>query len=327
MSKSALDRLGTRLAANEPVAETDREAFAAVASFYQEVLDTVTAQLAALGFEATPRVKTTPTLVDKLRRQHTRLSQVQDLAGARFTVQDRAAQDWAVAAITSKYESLGCTYKVDDLRGDPSHGYRAVHVIVSVDRVPVEIQVRTELQDSWAQIVEDLGDRWGRGIRYGGEPEHADALIRAGDIVTSRRAAMGLLVVLSEAIAKHEQDFAQVEDAKEALDELVGAFEQIAQRTTRVGVRNEDTLNEISPDLRDVLVGLGETFERAPAIDASALMTGWREGTFAEYVAALRRVLAAFGELVEGVSATLRSTDHQLRGMLRLVADAADEDG
>src|SRR5690349_20979771 len=154
ISKTALDRLGARLAAYEPAAEADREAFAAVASFYQEVLDTVTAQLAALGFEATPRVKTTPTLVDKLRRQHTRLSQVQDLAGARFTVHDRAAQDQAVATITSKYESLGCSCKVDDLRDDPSHGYRAVHVIVSIDRVPVEIQVRTELQDSWAQIVE-----------------------------------------------------------------------------------------------------------------------------------------------------------------------------
>jgi hypothetical protein len=29
-------------------------------------------------------------------------------------------------------------------------------------------------QDSWAQVVERLGDRWGRGIRYGEPPSEPD---------------------------------------------------------------------------------------------------------------------------------------------------------
>jgi hypothetical protein len=33
------------------------------------------------------------------------------------------------------------------------------------------------LQDLWAQIVEDLGDTWGCGIRYGDQPLNPGAVI------------------------------------------------------------------------------------------------------------------------------------------------------
>ena len=50
---------------------------------------------------------------------------------------------------------MGCTCKTPiDRRKNPTYGYRAVHVIVYWDGIPVEIQIRTELQDTWAQIVE-----------------------------------------------------------------------------------------------------------------------------------------------------------------------------
>lgn len=157
MSKSKLDRLGERMAAAEQMAAEDLDLFRQVAGVCQEAAGYVRSQLAELGYAATPRVKTTGTLVDKLRRQRTRLSQVQDLAGARFVVADRQAQDAAVNAVCAKFEALGNTCKADDLRHDPSFGYRAVHVIVHLGQVRVEVQVRTELQDMWAQIVEDLG--------------------------------------------------------------------------------------------------------------------------------------------------------------------------
>ncbi len=37
-------------------------------------------------------------------------------------------------------------------------------------------EVRTRLQDGWAQTVEKLGDIWGRGLRYGAGPEQPGAL-------------------------------------------------------------------------------------------------------------------------------------------------------
>ncbi|GGI66943.1 hypothetical protein GCM10010116_62080 [Microbispora rosea subsp. aerata] len=51
-------------------------------------------------------------------------------------------------------------------------------MIAFLDGIPVEIQVRTELQDVWAQILERLADQWGRGIRYGDAPENPEVLVR-----------------------------------------------------------------------------------------------------------------------------------------------------
>lgn len=82
--------------------------------------------------------------------------------------------------------------KVKDRRDEPSHGYRAVHVVVTVQDLPVEIQIRTERQDTWAQIVESLGDRWGRQIRYGKGPAEPDRPIMPGMSVT--RAELWTLV-------------------------------------------------------------------------------------------------------------------------------------
>jgi hypothetical protein len=48
-----------------------------------------------------------------------------------------------------------------------------------VDGFIVEIQVRTTLQDLWAQAVERLADEVGREIRYGGVPAaHAGTVER-----------------------------------------------------------------------------------------------------------------------------------------------------
>jgi len=55
-------------------------------------------------------------------------------------------------------------------RTDPGYGYRAVHVLVCVDDVNIEIQIRTLAQHMWADLMERLADRLGRQIRYGGAP-------------------------------------------------------------------------------------------------------------------------------------------------------------
>jgi ppGpp synthetase/RelA/SpoT-type nucleotidyltranferase len=119
--------------------------------------------------------------VDNLRREHIRLSQMQDIAGVRVVGElSLAEQDALVAAISAAFEGA----KVVDRREKPSHGYRAMHVIVVIDARNVEIQVRTELQHLWAQYFELLADRFGRGIRYGQPPDNPDLII-AGEYTMS----------------------------------------------------------------------------------------------------------------------------------------------
>lgn len=91
--------------------------------------------------------------------------------------------------------------KVKDRRAEPVAGYRAVHVIANVQDVPVEIQIRTIRQDQWAQVVESLGDKWGRGIRYGDPPpdDPADPAISR-----ARRQFWDLLLEGSATIAEVE---------------------------------------------------------------------------------------------------------------------------
>ena len=55
-----------------------------------------------------------------------------------------------------------------DRRATPTFGYRAIHLIVTEDGKPIEIQVRSYLQHLWAQYSEIISDFEGQEIKYGG---------------------------------------------------------------------------------------------------------------------------------------------------------------
>lgn len=192
MSRSALDRLGKRLAAEGEIADADYDLLLEVLTAYQQALQEAQERLHRLGYSPTSRTKTTGVLVDKLRREHSSLKSVQDIAGTRIICADRDEQNDIVQSVVTCFADGGREPKVKDRRDEPSHGYRAVHVVVTVQDLPVEIQIRTERQDTWAQIVESLGDRWGRQIRYGEGPAEPDRPIMPGMSVT--RAELWTLV-------------------------------------------------------------------------------------------------------------------------------------
>lgn len=163
-SKTQIDRLGERLKAGL-VSETDlieldnyRKAFGGP---YEKVF------AVARRFSTkkpTGRVaKSTSSIIDKLRRETIRLSQIQDMAGCRIVVVDTSEQNVVVGALTEAFPSAATI----DRRAHPSHGYRAVHVIAAVDDHPVEIQVRTELQHRWAEVSEKYSDAIDPAIKYG----------------------------------------------------------------------------------------------------------------------------------------------------------------
>lgn len=125
-----------------------------------------------LELRPSSRLKTKGTTLEKLRRERNRLSTIQDIAGLRIVVDcSLSEQDELADRITRVFGEC----KIDDRRQRPSHGYRAIHVIASVEGFSVEIQVRTTFQDLWAQSYERLADRLGRGIRYGELPKDPEA--------------------------------------------------------------------------------------------------------------------------------------------------------
>jgi ppGpp synthetase/RelA/SpoT-type nucleotidyltranferase len=206
ITKGEFNRLGDRLIAGERPSEADLQDLATALTAYQEVLERVEGHLRDLGFAPSGRVKTTTTMTDKLRRTPgMELSRMQDVAGSRIVVRNLVVQDEARDKISDFYTAQGCRWREVDRRKDPRFGYKAVHLVVRVDDLPVEIQIRTELQDTWAQIVERLADRWGRGIRYGEDPENPDAVVRSGADVYSRHGILTTLMSLSDSIAGVEE--------------------------------------------------------------------------------------------------------------------------
>jgi putative GTP pyrophosphokinase len=130
--------------------------------------DRVFGQLRELGLDPAGRpAKSTQSIIAKLVRLRTRLSRMQDIAGCRVEVENIPQQDRVVGQIAKFYPEA----QIDDLRVEPSYGYRAVHVIVKLAGFPVEIQVRTALQNSWAQATESLADSFDPEIKYGGGPD------------------------------------------------------------------------------------------------------------------------------------------------------------
>lgn len=171
LSRTAIDKLSHRLRHTNVVAPEDLNMLEQVLGAYQVAGGLTAGRLWEIGFSASSRTKSTSVLIDKLKRDNANIGRVRDLAGCRIICAGgRGEQDDIVQHIVESFSDGRKPPHVIDRRIDDSHGYRAVHVVVTVEDLPVEIQVRTTLQHLWAQTVEILGDVWGRGIRYGEAP-------------------------------------------------------------------------------------------------------------------------------------------------------------
>jgi putative GTP pyrophosphokinase len=176
ISKSQIDRLGERLRKGKAdddlrLLEQYRRSFS---TSYETVVDAIREKLL---LEPTGRpTKSTPSIVDKLCRESIRLTQIQDIAGCRLIAKDIANQDQIASSLCKLFENT----TIIDRRGTPSHGYRAVHIIVRIHGKLIEVQVRTELQHLWAELSEKLADIFGQKVKYGDGNDDIKRLLNTG---------------------------------------------------------------------------------------------------------------------------------------------------
>jgi GTP pyrophosphokinase len=100
----------------------------------------------------TQRLKKFATILDKLNRHPSmQLSRMEDVGGVRAILSDQAAADEVARRLRKNWT----VHRYRDYVRDPKQsGYRALHLIVVKKNVKIELQIRTGLQDFWANQVE-----------------------------------------------------------------------------------------------------------------------------------------------------------------------------
>ncbi|HEY0078255.1 MAG TPA: hypothetical protein VGB73_06385 [Pyrinomonadaceae bacterium] len=196
ISKTQVDRLGDRLRKGN-ISDDDLRLLDMYRRSFSEAYEIVVRAIRQeLSLEPTGRpAKSTTSISDKLRRESIRLTQIQDIAGCRLIVADIANQELVVQSLKNLFEDV----TVIDRREQPSHGYRAVHVVVRSRGKSIEIQVRTQLQHLWAELSEKLSDVIDPAIKYGGGGETVrEILVDTSSTVASEESAETQLVNLTQ---------------------------------------------------------------------------------------------------------------------------------
>lgn len=219
LSKTQIDRLGERLRA-QAFGEAELRLLDEYRRTFGLAYDRVVANIQRIiGVPVSGRpAKSTSSIIEKLNRESIRLSQVQDIAGCRAIVADLYQQDRAVNAIARELDSV----TIQDRREKPSHGYRAVHLIVREDGKPIEVQVRTSLQHVWAEMSEKLADTIDPSIKYGGGP------MRVHQILDKAATQVHLIEDLEATLARvGASDGVIAEQLRETRDKYVSTLQTL----------------------------------------------------------------------------------------------------
>ena len=115
--------------------------------------------------DVTQRLKRRSTIINKLTREPTmEVAQMHDIGGVRA----RLPTTGHVYAVSRRLRKTWTIIRVRDYIAEPkASGYRALHVIVRREGYPIEVQLRSVLQDAWANQVEEDGRTIGVGLKFG----------------------------------------------------------------------------------------------------------------------------------------------------------------
>lgn len=117
------------------------------------------------GVDVTQRLKRTVTIGEKLSREPTMdVTQMQDIGGVRASVPSLDH----LHALSRRLKKSWTIHRTRDYIANPKpSGYRALHHIVRRDGCLIEVQLRTTLQEAWANQVEEDGKATGVAFKFG----------------------------------------------------------------------------------------------------------------------------------------------------------------
>ena len=118
------------------------------------------------GAPVTSRLKRFETTIEKLRRHKSRLSSIEDIAGCRVVLPTMRHQHELLDRIRRELDVV----RERDYQANPRGGYRALHAVVRAGGPLVEVQLRTDLEDQWANTVERLAGKLDPEIKYNDGP-------------------------------------------------------------------------------------------------------------------------------------------------------------
>jgi putative GTP pyrophosphokinase len=131
----------------------------------------------------TQRLKRLPTLIEKLGRESGSVTQMHDIGGVRAVlptlrhvslVRRRLLKSWTIIR------------ERDYIERPKDSGYRAVHLIVRRSGYVVEVQLRTFVQDLWANTVENLGRNLGQDLKSGtGNPQVLETFSATAELLAA----------------------------------------------------------------------------------------------------------------------------------------------
>lgn len=97
------------------------------------------------------RLKRIPSIINKLNGFNTmKLNRMQDIAGCRIIL----STERKVRKVERELLRENCKLLKDYIKNPKDDGYRGIHLINKNFKFPVEIQLRTQLQHSWATAIE-----------------------------------------------------------------------------------------------------------------------------------------------------------------------------
>ncbi len=224
LSKTQIDRLGDRLREGS-TGEADLRLLDEYRRSFGDAYETVIRTIRdTLHLEPTGRpAKSTSSIVEKLGRETIRLSQLQDIAGCRIVLANVTEQESVVASFCALFPEAD----VVDRRANPSHGYRAVHVVARISGKLIEIQVRSPLQHLWAELSEKYSDIIDPSIKYGGGEDHTrQMLTQTSELVAEIEKAE---IVVMASLLKQDLSEQQAVVLQEARIRIVQIKEQVKE--------------------------------------------------------------------------------------------------